>query len=198
MIGRTVVVQHHSSRMQLGWGWRGHPCMKEGRPLGWRNEFQPSHYKVASIMWLRGDKWHVPEGELTLPRANISTHPPSAWDGGDLWILETCKLRGAVRDVGAPKATSSCLSHGGRANGRASGWEDQTNKLKTHTLSPVRLLFPGRNFIATEMLQALWSLCQLESSLCTCLFVYTNPFSNRANHCALINLPGPRYKLPQC
>lgn len=30
-------------------------------------------------MWLRGYKWHVPEGDLTLPCTNIATHPSPAW-----------------------------------------------------------------------------------------------------------------------
>lgn len=74
----------------------------------------------------------------------------------------------------------------------------RANELKIYMLS---LQFESVSwkkfyFIATERLKTLWSPCQLEKSLCTCLFVYTNPFSNRANHWALINLPEPLIGTP--
>lgn len=32
-------------------------------------------------MWLRGDKWHIPEGQLPLPRANTAAHPQKETQG---------------------------------------------------------------------------------------------------------------------
>lgn len=155
---------------------------------GWRKEGHWDGRIGLSLPTVNGSPLHGSGVTRdTSPRDSFHYHVPA------LQTIHRRKSRGAVRETRAhQRPHPPCLGQRGWMAGRVGGREGQSSRLKPHMLSPVWLLFPGRSFIATEMLHALWSPCQLESSLCTCLFVYTNPFSNRANHSALINLPGPR------
>lgn len=93
------MVQHHSNRTRL----------KEGRPLGWQDRVEPSHCELESITWLRGDKRHIPKGQLPLPRASIANHPQEEIQGS------------SERDKGTPKATSP-LPGAERMNGWEGRW----------------------------------------------------------------------------